>query len=79
MVAAVFTKTSSGTGRAPLVVTQNICEHCDMLLRGRAYRVSSEENGVALLDLIVCEACRSQAQVLGLKIEELGTRASEPF
>jgi hypothetical protein len=43
-----------------------------MLLRGKAYRVSSEENGFALLDLIVCEACRSQAQALGLTIEELG-------
>jgi hypothetical protein len=34
--------------------------------------MSSEENGIALLDLIVCGACRAQAQVLGLKIEELG-------
>jgi hypothetical protein len=72
VVATDLPKDPSGTACAPVAVTQIVCEHCDMLLRGKAYRVSSEENGVALLDLIVCEACRSQAQALGLRIEEVG-------
>ena len=35
------------------------------------YRVLSEEQGVILLDMIVCQSCYDQARALGLKGEEV--------
>jgi hypothetical protein len=43
-----------------------ICEHCGELYDGRAYRVTSEEDGILLLDMIVCYACSVEARRLGL-------------
>jgi hypothetical protein len=31
-----------------------ICQHCCDLIVGNAYRVTSEEAGITLLDIIVC-------------------------
>ena len=31
-----------------------ICQHCGELITGNAYRVTSEEEGISLLDMIVC-------------------------
>ncbi len=47
-----------------------ICEHCDEIIVGNAYRVTSEESGIALLDMIVCAACAAEAKSLQLHIEE---------
>ena len=33
-----------------------ICEHCCDLIVGNAYRVTSEEAGITLLDIIVCSS-----------------------
>ncbi len=41
---------------------------------GKAYRVTSQESGVTLLDMTVCHYCFIDAQQLGLKAEELHTR-----
>jgi hypothetical protein len=38
---------------------------------GRAYRVTSEESGVMLLDMTVCYYCYIDAQRLGLHAEEI--------
>ena len=38
---------------------------------GRTYRVTSEEDGIRLLDMIVCDACYRQAKRLGLNAEEI--------
>jgi len=43
-----------------------ICEHCGELYQGRAYRVRSEEDGILLLDMIVCYSCSIEARRLGL-------------
>jgi superfamily II helicase len=43
-----------------------ICEHCKELYDGRAYRVTSEEDGILLLDMIVCYSCSIEARRLGL-------------
>ncbi|HWO43763.1 MAG TPA: hypothetical protein VNO43_18385 [Candidatus Eisenbacteria bacterium] len=48
-----------------------ICQHCDELTTGTPYRVVSEENGVVLLDMIVCYACYLQAKELGLRTEAI--------
>jgi len=38
---------------------------------GKPHRVISEEDGLVLLDMIVCADCAEQAQKLRLKTEEL--------
>mgnify|MGYP003580202975 CR=1 FL=1 len=43
-----------------------ICHHCGVLIVGRAYRVTSEESGVTLLDMMVCYFCYVEAKRLGL-------------
>ena len=48
------------------------CQHCDAPVAGAAYRVKSEESGVVLLHLIVCQGCFLEAQKLGLHTEPIG-------
>jgi hypothetical protein len=44
-----------------------MCGHCEgILLNNKAYRVWSEEYGQILLDMIVCYACKLEAEKLGL-------------
>ena len=47
------------------------CRHCDEVATGARYRVFSEEQGVLLLDMIVCRLCYEQAKELGLDGEEI--------
>jgi hypothetical protein len=54
-----------------------ICQHCDTLTEGLAYRVRSEEAGVILLNMIVCHLCFEQAKNLGLNVKEIDEPASE--
>jgi hypothetical protein len=44
-------------------------------MAGKAYRVTSEESGTTLLDMVVCYYCFVDAQRLGLHVEELRPRA----
>jgi hypothetical protein len=48
-----------------------ICEHCDELITGKAYRVTSTENGIVLLDMTVCDACAVEAKDLQLTTDEI--------
>jgi RNase P subunit RPR2 len=48
-----------------------ICQHCCELRVGGTYRVTSEEEGIRLLDMIVCDSCYRQAKRLGLRAEEV--------
>jgi len=48
-----------------------ICEHCCDLIVGNAYRVTSEEAGITLLDIIVCSLCFLEAKRLHLHAEEI--------
>jgi len=47
------------------------CEHCRKLIVGSAYRVTSKEDGITLLDMIVCSLCSMQAKRLRLHSEEI--------
>ena len=47
------------------------CRHCDEVATGTMYRVFSAEDGVILLDMIVCRSCYDQARGLGLDGEEV--------
>ena len=47
------------------------CQHCGELIVGNAYRVTSEEEGITLLDMIVCSLCFMEAKRLRLHTEEI--------
>ena len=49
----------------------NICRHCDEVIAGKAYRVTSEEDGVPLLNMVVCASCAAVAKSLLLNTEEI--------
>ena len=48
-----------------------ICQHCGGSLVGNAYRVTSEEEGITLLDMIVCSLCFMEAKRFRLHAEEI--------
>ena len=59
-----------------------ICRHCNEVCDGDAYRVLSEEDGVVLLDMIVCYQCSLEARGLELwtrKIDLLPERTQVMF
>ena len=47
------------------------CQHCGELIVGNTYRVTSEEDNVTLLNLVVCSLCSMEAKRLGLRVEEI--------
>ena len=52
-----------------------ICGHCEgILVNKKAYRVWTEDAGVILLDMVVCYACKFEAQKLGLSTERVKDR-----
>ena len=52
------------------------CQHCGELIVSNAYRVTSEEDNVTLLNLVVCSLCSMEAKRLGLRVEETSIRSS---
>ena len=46
-----------------------LCEHCDLMIVGNAYRVTSIEDGIIFLDMIVCSICAMEAKQLQLHTE----------
>jgi hypothetical protein len=51
-----------------------MCHHCDKRIEAPAYRVTSEEADVILLEMIVCHLCSEQAKDLGLDVKSITTR-----
>jgi RNase P subunit RPR2 len=52
-----------------------ICAHCEgIVFNKRTYRVWTKEDGVMLLDMVVCYACKLEAQKLGLNAERIKDR-----
>ena len=54
-----------------------ICEHCDEVIVGNAYHVTSEEGGIVLLDMIVCSLCGMEAKRLQLHTEMLDSGGAD--
>jgi hypothetical protein len=54
-----------------------VCQHCGELIVGNAYRVTSEEEGITLLDMIVCSLCFMEAKRLHLHAEEIDLRSKQ--
>ena len=50
-----------------------VCQHCDKLTMAPAYKVTSEEAGVILLEMIVCDSCCEEANSLGLDVKSITT------
>ena len=48
-----------------------ICQHCYELIVGNAYRVTSKEAGITMLDIVVCSRCLMEAKRLHLHTEEI--------
>jgi hypothetical protein len=55
------------------------CQHCGELIVGSAYRVTSEDEGITLLDMIVCFLCFMAAKRLRLHAEEISGRTKIPL
>jgi hypothetical protein len=53
------------------------CQHCGELIVGNAYRVTSEDEGISLLDMIVCSLCFMEAKRLHLHAEEINIRSKQ--
>jgi RNase P subunit RPR2 len=55
----------------------HICQHCGELIVGNAYRVTSEEEGITLLNMVVCSLCSMEAKRLRLHTEEITIRTKD--
>ena len=53
------------------------CQHCGELIVGNAYRVSSEEAGITLLDMIVCSLCSIEAKKLRLHTKKMNVTSKQ--
>jgi hypothetical protein len=51
------------------------CQHCGELIVGNAYRVTSEDEGITLLDMVVCSLCFMEAKRLHLHAEAINVRS----
>jgi hypothetical protein len=47
------------------------------LIVGNAYRVTSEEEGITLLDMVVCSLCFMEAKRLGLHKEKINLKSKQ--
>ncbi len=54
------------------------CDHCEgVLLNNKAFRVRTQDDGLVLLDMVVCYACNLEAKNLGLETDELQASDAE--
>ena len=53
------------------------CQHCGELIVGNAYRVKSEEEGITLLNMVVCSLSFMEAKWLRLHAEEINLRGKQ--
>ena len=54
------------------------CQHCGELILGAAYRITSEEDGVPLLNMVVCLPCAMEAKRLHLHTEPINSSVQHP-
>ena len=53
------------------------CQHCGELIVGNTYRVTSEEAGISLLDMIVCSLCAVEAKKLRLRTQKISVTSKQ--
>jgi len=49
----------------------HFCERCGEYFAGASYRVTSEDDGERLLDMVVCYSCYIEAWQLGLDTQKV--------
>jgi hypothetical protein len=57
---------------------KRVCQHCGEPIVGNTYRVTSEEDGIILLNMVVCSLCSMEAKRLQLHTEEIGVGSKRP-
>jgi hypothetical protein len=57
-----------------------VCRRCQHVTKQTPYRVTSEEGGVVLINMLVCASCARLAKRLGLPVIKMKSakRATEP-
>ena len=50
-----------------------ICRRCDRITKQKLYRVTTEDAGVVLLNVLVCSSCARLAMKLGLPTVKMGS------
>jgi len=55
-----------------------VCQHCGELIVGNAYRVTSEEEGMILINMVVCSLCAVEAKRLRLNTDEINIGTKHP-
>ena len=58
-------------------IMNHTCKHCGESIVGNAYRVTSEDEGIPLLDMIVCSLCFMEAKRLHLHAEEISVESKQ--
>jgi hypothetical protein len=48
-----------------------ICRRCDRITKQKLYRVTTEDAGVVLLNMLVCSSCARLAKKLGLPLVKM--------
>ena len=47
------------------------CRRCDQITKQKPYRVTTEDRGVVLLNMLVCPSCARLAKRLGLPVVKM--------
>jgi hypothetical protein len=56
---------------------KSICRRCSHFIKHRPHLVRKEENGLVLLDMLVCAKCARLAKQLGIPVVKTGASASD--
>ena len=48
---------------------ESICRRCERITKEKLYRVTTEDAGVVVLNILVCSSCARLARALGLSTE----------
>ena len=54
-----------------------ICRRCNHITKQKLYRVTTEDAGVVLLNMLVCSSCARLAKKLGLPTVEVESRRAD--
>jgi hypothetical protein len=49
---------------------ETVCRRCERVTKEKLYRVTTEDAGVVVLDILVCSSCARLAKALGLSTAE---------
>jgi hypothetical protein len=56
---------------------ESICQRCERIAKQKLYRVTTEDAGVVVLNILVCSACARLAKRLGLATVKMEMASAE--